>query len=225
MISTGLYLFFQKDNTPVYKVHFFLIKMKLVLIGPQGSGKGTQAKLLSKKLKIPHISTGDLLRNATGELRKEIDSYIVKGELYPDEKMLKLLETRIKKEDCKNGFILDGFPRNLKQARMLEKITKIDRVVEIYISDEEAVRRLSGRVACEKCGAGFNYITIPPKEKGKCDKCGGKLVQRDDDKEEAIRKRLKIYHEETEKILKHYKTIRVNGEKSIEEVQKEILRG
>ena len=198
--------------------------MKLILIGPQGSGKGTQAKLLASKLGVPHISTGDLLRNATGELRKEIDSYIVAGNLYPDEGMLKILEGRFADEDCEKGFILDGFPRNLKQAKMLDEITRVDKVVEIFISDEEAVRRLSGRVSCEKCGAGFNLVTMPPQNSEKCDKCGGKLVQRADDTEEAIRKRLEIYHRETEPILARYESVKINGEKSVGEVLGDIQR-
>jgi adenylate kinase len=198
--------------------------MKLILIGPQGSGKGTQAKLLSEKLKIPHISTGDLLRSAKGDFRKDIDSYIVNGNLYPDEKMLKILENRFKEKDCKNGFILDGFPRNLKQAAMLDKITKIDRVIEIYIADNAAVQRISGRRHCEKCNEDYNLATRPPKNSGKCDRCGGKLIARDDDTPEAVRKRLNIYHKETEPILKRYGHLRVNGEESIERVQDEIMQ-
>ncbi len=198
--------------------------MNILLIGPQGSGKGTQAKLLSERLKIPHISTGDLLRNATGELRRDIDSYIVAGNLYPDEKMLKILKERFEEKDCKNGFILDGFPRNLKQAEMLDKITKIDKAIEISVSDKEAVRRLSGRVSCENCGAGFNNTTMPSKIAGKCDVCGGKLIQRDDDKPEAIKKRLKIYHENTERILKHYDSVKINGEQSVGAAFGDILQ-
>jgi len=197
--------------------------MKLLFIGPQGSGKGTQAKIISSKLGIPHISTGDLVRAATGELRKEIDSYIVKGILYPDEKMLNILKERFEESDCDKGWILDGFPRNMVQAKMLDEITKVDKVIEVFISDEEAVRRLSGRVSCEKCGAGYNNVTMPPKEHGVCDKCGGKLVQREDDNEEAIKRRLETYHRDTEALLKHYNAVRVNGEQSVEDVSKDIL--
>ncbi|MBU0907668.1 MAG: nucleoside monophosphate kinase [Nanoarchaeota archaeon] len=198
--------------------------MKLLLIGPQGCGKGTQAKLLSEKLGIPHISTGDLLRNATGNLRRDIDSYIVAGNLYPDEKMLGLLRRRLDEPDCRKGYILDGFPRNLKQAEMLDRITKVDKAVEIHISDDEAVRRLSGRVACVDCKTGFNYATMPPKTYGVCDACGGKLVQREDDKEDAIRKRLEIYHRDTEPVLRHYNATRVDGSGSVEVVNKEIMQ-
>jgi len=198
--------------------------MKLLLVGPQGSGKGTQAKLLAGKLETPHISTGDICRNQTAEKLAEIKSYIDKGSLYPDEKMLELLKERLERDDCERGFILDGFPRNLKQAEMLDAITEIDKVIEINISDEEAVKRLGGRVACEKCGRGFNTVTIPPKEEGKCDKCGGKLVQRADDTEDAIRKRLGIYHGETEPMLEKYDSIKINGEQSIENVREDILK-
>jgi adenylate kinase len=198
--------------------------MKLIFIGPQGSGKGTQAKEVAEKLGIPHISTGDLLRSATGKLREEINSYMAVGNLFPDERMLEVLKARLAKKDCAKGFILDGFPRNLKQAGMLDKITSIDKAIEINISDSEAVRRLSGRVACANCGKGYNLITMPPKNPKKCDDCGGKLVQREDDKEAAIRKRLGIYHRETEPILEHYQAIRINGEQSVEKVSKDIFK-
>lgn len=196
--------------------------MKLLVIGPQGSGKGTQAKILSEKLGIPHISTGDLLRAQKGKLREEIDSYMLSGKLFPDEKTLEILKKRINEKDCKDGFILDGFPRTLSQAKLLDKITKIDVAIEISISDEEAMRRMSDRRHCEKCNADYNLATMPPREKGKCDKCGGKLVTRADDTPEASRKRLDIYHKETEPLLKHYKTIKVNGEQEVEKVFHEI---
>jgi adenylate kinase len=197
--------------------------MKILFIGPQGSGKGTQAKIVSEKLGIPHISTGDLLRNATGELRKDIDSYIVKGNLYPDEKMLKVLQKRFEEKDCENGFILDGYPRNVAQAKMLETITHIDKVIEIHISDEESVRRLNVRTSCEKCGTIYG-LNKPPKEKGICDLDGGKLLKRDDDNEDAIKKRLEIYHRDTEPILEMYDSIQVNGEQKIEPVTEEVMK-
>ncbi|MFH1802405.1 MAG: nucleoside monophosphate kinase [archaeon] len=198
--------------------------MKILLIGPQASGKGTQAKLLAKRLGVPHISTGDLLRNATGDLRKEIDSYIVAGNLYPDEGMLKILKGRFEESDCENGWILDGFPRNLKQAEMLDSITKIDKVVEISISDDEAVKRISDRRHCEDCKQDYNLVTMPPKDPAKCDKCGGKLVARADDTPEAARKRLGIYHADTEPILEHYPHVKINGEQSVENVFEDVLK-
>src|SRR3989344_4709900 len=133
--------------------------MKLLFVGVQGSGKGTQAKIVSVKLGIPHISTGDLLRGADGGLKKEIDSYIAVGKLVPDELMLKVLGVRLFLEDCKKGFILDGYPRNMAQAKKLDEITSIDKVIEIQISDVEALTRAIYRVTCGKCGEGYNTKT------------------------------------------------------------------
>lgn len=200
---------------------------KIIFIGPQGSGKGTQAKILSEKLGIPHISTGDMLRGAQGELKQQIDEVINKGHLVSDDLMLKILKQRIQMSDCKKGFILDGFPRNLPQVKLLEKITTIDKVIEITLSDNEAVTRISGRLTCEKCKAGYNELTAPkPKKPGVCDICQGKLIRRADDTEEAVKKRLQIYHKETEPILKTYKniTIQINGNQPIENISKEILQ-
>ncbi len=199
--------------------------MKLLFIGLQGSGKGTQAKIISEKLKIPHISTGELLRNAKGSLKEQVDFYMHSGKLIPDKLMLRILEERLKQPDCRKGFILDGFPRNLEQAEELDKIVKIDKVIEIFISDKEAVKRLSGRRNCKKCGTAYNILTQPrPKEKGICDKCRLPLYQREDDKEEAIKARLETYHKETEQVLKHYKSEKINGEQSIEKVAEDILK-
>lgn len=198
--------------------------MRIVLIGAQGSGKGTQAKVLSEILHVPHISTGDLLRNARGELKKQIDEYVLKGQLVPDGLMIRVLKERISKPDCKEGFILDGFPRNLNQADELDKQIEIDEYIEIFITDEEAVKRLSGRWNCNKCGIIYNVVTFPkPKVPGKCDKCNGELFQREDDKEEAIKKRLEIYHAETEPIVKKYEVVRINGKQKIEKVTRDIL--
>lgn len=195
--------------------------MNLIFVGPQASGKGTQGKIVAEKLGLCHISMGDLLRNVEDENIKQI---LASGKLVPVELTIKLLNERISKDDFKKGFILDGFPRSLEQAKELDKITRIDQVVEISISDEEAVRRLSGRLTCSKCGAIFNEITNPrPKISGICDKCNGKLYKRADDNESAIRKRLEIYHKETEPILKHYPSVRINGEQSIEKVSEDVL--
>ncbi len=138
--------------------------------------------------------------------------------------MLEVLKERFLEKDCSEGFILDGFPRNMEQAEMLDDIIAVDKAVEISISDDEAVMRLSGRVACEECGKGYNLITMPPRNPKKCDDCGGRLIQRDDDKEAAIRKRLEIYHKETEPLLKYYNAIKINGEQGIEKVAKDILK-
>lgn len=198
--------------------------MRLIFIGPQGSGKGTQAKIIADKLGIAHISTGDLFRNAAGEVKKELDSYMNAGKLVPDSVVLRMLKKRLGEKDCAHGFVLDGFPRNLKQAEELDKIIKIDKVIEINISDEEAVKRISGRVSCVLCKEGYNELTSPkPKNRGICDRCGGKLVKRADDNETAVRERLKIYHEETEPLLQKYSFIKINGEQDIESVAKDIL--
>jgi len=201
--------------------------MKLIFVGVQASGKGTQGELVAKKFGIPHISMGDLLRNYSGKYKKQIDETVKKGNLISIEWSLEIIRERISEADCKNGFILDGFPRNIEQAKGLDKITKIDKVVEIVISDAEALRRLMGRRICPKCGTSYNIVTEPkPKHDNVCDKDGTKLIQRADDNEESIKNRLKIYHEETEPILDFYrgKVLKINGEKHIEEVQREILK-
>lgn len=195
-----------------------------IFFGPQGSGKGTQAKIIAEKLGLCHISTGDLLRGAEGELKKKADEYMTSGKLVPDELVLAVLKERITKPDCEKGFILDGYPRNLAQSEELDKIVKIDNVFNIMISDDESVRRISSRVSCGNCGSVFNLITNPPKEEMKCDKCGGELIRRADDVEEAIRKRLEIYHQETKILLKKYSTIPVNGEQPIEKVTEDIMK-
>ncbi len=201
--------------------------MIILFIGPQASGKGTQAKIIAEKKGLAHISTGDLLRQATGSLKEEIDQYMHKGELVPDELILKLLQKRMKQPDCKNGIILDGFPRNLKQAEALEKIAKIDRIFEINISDETAKKRLMGRWNCRQCGSSYNIITAPPKKGKLCDNCNTPLYQREDDTNLAsIQKRLDTYHNETKPILKKFKdkVIKINGEQTIEKITEDILK-
>jgi len=198
--------------------------MKLIFVGPQGCGKGTQAKIVAEKLGICHISTGDMLRAATGNLAKEIKSYTDGGNLVPDELIVRILKERVNEGDCDAGFILDGFPRNVSQAKELDKIMDIDKVIEIAISDDESVRRIGGRRNCSGCGAIWNVNTAPtPKNPDNCDNCGGKLIQRVDDNEESLRKRLEIYHKDTEPILKKYDSVRINGEQDIEKVTKDIL--
>lgn len=200
--------------------------MKLILMGPQGSGKGTHAEIISKKLNIAHISTGDLFRSASGSLKEEIDSYINSGKLVPDELTIKILKEKLSKKECKNGFILDGFPRNLSQAKALDSITSIDKVVVILISDKESIKRISSRLSCSKCGKVFNILTNPPKKENVCDICSSQLTKRKDDSEESLKKRLEIYHKETEKVISYYpkeKIVEINGERSIGAVEKDIL--
>lgn len=199
--------------------------MILLMFGPQGCGKGTQAKILSEKFNIPHVSTGDLFRSIGGGFKERVDKIINQGNLVPDELTLEILKERISKEDCKNGFILDGFPRNLNQAKELEKILPIDLVLEISIPDEESISRISGRRICSSCKAGFNLLTSPkPKREDRCDFCGAKLVARKDDTAEAVRKRLETYHKETEPVLEFYgeKVSRIQGLGSIDEISKRI---
>jgi len=195
-------------------------------MGIQGSGKGTQAKAIAKKLELAHISTGDLFRGATGKLRMKLKEIMDSGQLVPNELTLEILKKRITQDDCKNGIILDGFPRNLEQAKYLEKEITINKVVEIKISDKESIKRLSGRFSCQNCKKGYNIYTTPkPQQEQICDNCGGKLIQRADDTPNAIQKRINTYHEQTEPILEFYKEklITTNGEKSIEIVKKNIL--
>lgn len=199
--------------------------VKIIFIGPQGSGKGTQAKIISEKLGIPHVSTGDLFRALQGPLKKQVDEIINAGKLVPDELTVKILKERISQPDSKKGFILDGFPRNINQANLLDGITKIDKVVEIDISDELAIERISSRISCKKCGTVFNSITNPPKNDMVCDKCGSELYQRADDNPEALKKRLKTYHEETEPILEKYKSVslKISGDQEIDKITEDIL--
>jgi adenylate kinase len=201
--------------------------MKLLFIGSPGSGKGTLAKIISKQIKIPHISTGEMLREVTGKIKKQIDEAIKNGNLISDSLTLEILKQRLSKTDCKNGFILEGFPRNISQLELLESISDIDKVFEISVSDNEAIKRISGRVLCENCKEGYNELTQPkPKVKGICDKCGGKLIKRPDDNENIVKKRLNHYHKETEPILQKYKDklIKINGEQTIEKITNDILK-
>jgi adenylate kinase len=200
--------------------------MKIVLFGIQGSGKGTQAKLLAKELNLAHISTGDLFRSLSGELKTKVDAIINQGNLVPDELTLEILKERMSLPDCNNGFILDGFPRNIKQAEMLNQITEIDFAIEISISDEESMKRLLGRRSCKPCNKEYN-INIPflaPKNGELCDLCKKPLFKRADDNESGIAKRLEIYHNDTEPMLKYYKSIKINGEQSIEAVFADIVK-
>jgi len=199
--------------------------MKLIFVGAQGCGKGTQGKIVAEKLGLCHISTGDLVRAAEGGLAKEIHSYIDVGNLVPDDLILRLLEERLKKPDCEKGIILDGYPRNIAQSEKLDTIMNIDKVIEIDISDDESVKRISGRALCKKCGINWNLFTQPkPKNPEVCDECGEKLFKREDDNEEALRKRLEIYHRDTKPILEHYDSIKIDGTKDIEKVTEDILK-
>ena len=183
--------------------------MKLILLGAPGAGKGTQAEILCKKLNVPTISTGNILRAAikdgtpTGLKAK---SFIDAGALVPDEVIIGIVDERLAQDDCKNGYILDGVPRTIAQAEALEKGgIAFDAVVSIEISEEEILRRMSGRRVCEACGSSYNVEAVPPRVEGVCDNCGGKLIQRKDDTPETVRERLKVYHTETEPLVDFYR--------------------
>jgi adenylate kinase len=187
--------------------------MNIILLGPPGAGKGTQAKMLVEKYGIPQISTGDILRAAVKEgtqLGKEAKRCMDKGELVPDAVVIGIVEERIQQPDCKQGYMLDGFPRTVPQAEALDGMLKnlnsqIDDVVSIEVDNEELVKRLTGRRTCRECGAGFHIMFDPPKQEGICDKCGGELYQRDDDNVETVTSRLKVYEAQTLPLIDYYK--------------------
>ena len=184
--------------------------MNLMLLGAPGAGKGTQAEILCKKLGIPTISTGNILRAAIKEGTPtgiKAKSYIDAGQLVPDEVIIGIVDERLAQSDCANGYIHDGVPRTIAQAEALEKAgIKFDAVVSIEISEDEILRRMSGRRVCEACGSSYNIEAVPPRVEGICDNCGGKLIQRKDDTPETIRERLKVYHNETEPLVDFYAT-------------------
>ena len=188
------------------------VKMKIIMLGAPGAGKGTQAKMIAEKYGLPHISTGDIFRanikNGT-ELGKEAKEYMDKGLLVPDELTVRLLLDRVAQDDCKNGYVLDGFPRTIPQAEVLdEKLSelgeKVDYAINVDVPDENIVNRMSGRRACLSCGATYHIVSIPPKKEGICDVCGSKLVLRDDDKPETVQNRLKVYHDQTQPLINFY---------------------
>ena len=186
--------------------------MKIIMLGAPGAGKGTQAKMIADKAGIPHISTGDIFRANIKEgtdLGKKAKEFMDKGELVPDELTCDLVMDRIAKDDCNNGFILDGFPRTIPQAEALtaalEKIgTSMDYAIDIEVPDESIIERMGGRRACAVCGATYHVINVPPKKEGECDRCGAPLILRDDDKPETVKKRLDVYHDQTQPLISYY---------------------
>ena len=179
-----------------------------IFLGPPGAGKGSLAVKVAEDYKIPHISTGDIFRaniKAQTPLGVKVKAIIDSGSLVSDELTFELVKDRLAQDDCKNGYILDGFPRTIPQAEMLEGLVSDVKVVNFEIQDEIVIRRLSTRRVCKSCGANFNVLTLPPKVEGICDKCGGELYQRDDDKQESILHRMDVYREQTEPLINFYK--------------------
>ena len=205
--------------------------MNLILLGAPGAGKGTQAELLIQKLNIPSISTGNMLREAMAngtEIGKQAKHYMDNGLLVPDDVIMGIVAERVAKDDCANGFILDGVPRTLAQAEALEaRNIRIDHVVSIEIDDSEIEGRMTGRRVCSKCGASYHIVANPPKTEGICDHCGSELIIRKDDKPETVRHRLEVYHASTEVLKDFYGKLGrlrlVNGSQSIEKANEDIL--
>lgn len=208
--------------------------MNIILLGPPGAGKGTQAKRMIERYGIPQISTGDMLRaalKAGTPLGLEAKKYMDKGALVPDEVVVGLVKERIQQDDCRKGYMLDGFPRNVSQAETLDGMLKelgqkIDHVVCIDVPDQELIQRLTGRRTCRECGAGYHVMFDPPKKDGVCDKCGGQLYQRDDDNEATVTSRLKVYGDQTKPLIEYYekqgKLRKINGLGSIDEIFERI---
>ena len=209
--------------------------MKIIMLGAPGAGKGTQAKKIAAKYGIPHISTGDIFRanikNGT-ELGKKAKTYMDQGMLVPDDLTVDLVTDRIHKDDCKNGYVLDGFPRTIPQAEALDKALsamneKLDHAIEVNVPDENIVKRMSGRRACLNCGATYHVVHAPTKVENICDMCGGELILRDDDKPETVLKRLGIYHNQTKPLIDYYKEegilTTIDGYSDLEDLCKAII--
>jgi len=201
-----------------------------VFLGPQGSGKGTVIGKVKDTFGIPHISTGDMFREALKEgtaFGKKAQEYMTRGELVPDEVTSGMVRERLARPDCADGFMLDGFPRTLAQAKALSEITTVDKAMLLDVPEHVSLERLSGRRQCRSCGAIFHLAFVPPKKAGICDACGGELYQRDDDKPEAIKERLALYRSETMPIVDYYDAagvlVRVDGSATVDEVAAAIL--
>ena len=209
--------------------------MKIVMLGAPGAGKGTQAKMIADKYQIPHISTGDIFRanisNGT-ELGKKAKTYMDQGLLVPDELVVDLVVDRVQQDDCKKGYILDGFPRTIPQAEALTEALKklgekVDFAINVEVPDENIVKRMSGRRACVSCGSTYHIVYNPTKVEGVCDKCGNELILREDDKPETVKKRLDVYHEQTQPLIEYYTNegvlVEVDGSKDMKDVFSAIV--
>lgn len=211
------------------------MKLNILLLGAPGAGKGTQAQLIKEKYNIPHISTGDMFREAIRNktpIGVLADSYISKGNLVPDDVTIALVKERLSKDDCANGYLLDGFPRTLVQAEALTQLTKdinrpIDLVIDIEVDENKLIDRISGRRMCKGCGASYHIKNLPPKVEGVCDVCGGELYIRKDDNVDALKVRLEAYHSQTQPLINYYAQFgligEVNGDTSLENVFKAIV--
>ena len=205
--------------------------MKLILLGAPGAGKGTQAEAICKYFSIPAISTGNIIRKALKggtEMGKKAKLFIDKGDLVPDDMVVKIIEERLENEDCKNGFILDGFPRTIPQAEALDRMgIDIDKVVDFEVSDEDIISRMSGRRVCESCGASYHIIHKKPLVDGICDNCSGTLVQRKDDHPDTVNARLRVYHDQTEPLKNYYnkqgKLIVIEGKGKNEDITQRAI--
>ena len=206
--------------------------MNLILLGAPGAGKGTQAEILCERLNIPTISTGNMIREALKsgtEMGLKAKAFIEAGQLVPDEVVIGIVDERLRKDDCQNGFILDGFPRTIPQAEALDRMgITIDRVVDINVPDEVITRRVSGRRVCLDCGNTYHIETKKPLKDGVCDRCGSTLVQRKDDQPETVQERLHVYHDQTEPLRDYYanagKLLVVDGQQGIQEIAEETLQ-
>ena len=197
--------------------------MNLILLGAPGAGKGTQAEVICEHLHIPAVSTGNMMREALKngtEMGLRAKSYMEEGKLVPDEVVIGIIKDRLQQDDCKGGFILDGFPRTIPQAEALDKMgIVIDKVIDIEVPDEKIVERMSGRRVCESCGASYHLLYKKPEKEGVCGKCGGALVQRKDDHPDTVKERLKVYHEQTEPLKAYYEK---QGKLAVVEGQEDV---
>ena len=209
--------------------------LRTILLGPPGAGKGTQAAKIVEKYGVPHISTGDIFReniNKGTELGKKAQEYMNRGELVPDDLVIEIATTRLLEDDCRNGFLLDGFPRTVYQAEKLDEFlaardSKIDKVLDIAVEKDELIARLTGRRVCKACGASFHVVNIPPKKEGVCDFCGGELIQRADDNLETVTNRIDVYEAQTMPLVEYYEKagnlVHIDGSTGLENVFADIV--
>ena len=209
--------------------------LRTILLGPPGAGKGTQAAKIVEKYGVPHISTGDIFRENIKkgtELGKKAQEYMNRGELVPDDLVIEIATTRLLEDDCKNGFLLDGFPRTVYQAEKLDEFlqshdSKIDNVIDIAVGKDELIERLTGRRVCKSCGASFHVVNIPPKQEGICDYCGGELIQRADDNLETVTNRIDVYEAQTMPLIDYYEKagnlVHIDGSTGLENVFADIV--